>query len=173
MDKDGILACLVLVKILSQKGSHGALLSHLRSIFRELGLFGSYGRSRRFPGSGATSPVHQMKLHMSELRTRGPELPPGWVLDGFEDFSQGAEQRPPCLGEQDLLRYRLVQPAASSFEPRRAELLIRPSGTEPKLKAYVHLQSDYDEEMSLRGQVERLGSHVDTLVGGFLQSRLS
>jgi phosphomannomutase len=54
-------------------------------------------------------------------------------VTGVVDYRTGSEERPPWLGEQALIQLDV----GSS-----GRILVRPSGTEPKLKIYTDLRED-------------------------------
>jgi phosphomannomutase len=53
-----------------------------------------------------------------------------WRVEAVTDYRVGAESRPPWLGAQALVQVDLGE---------AGRLLVRPSGTEPKLKIYADL----------------------------------
>jgi phosphomannomutase len=57
----------------------------------------------------------------------------GHQVIAVTDYRTAAEQRPLWLGEQDLIELELAGVGRA---------LVRPSGTEPKLKVYLDLRGD-------------------------------
>lgn len=151
MDKDGIASLTTLVRLVMAEGGGLALARRLLGLYRELGLWGSYGHSRRYAGENASL---LMEARMKSLRNEG--LP---VLDGFElteriDFLNGADSRPWYRGRENLLCFDLTRKHGSGTVDRM-RILLRPSGTEPKLKAYVHLRSKLLRDEDYPNLVER------------------
>jgi phosphomannomutase len=72
--------------------------------------------------------VVAIRRMMDRLTAAPPEALAGLRCSGTVDYRKGAEQRPRWLGQASLFEL--------SFESS-VRLLIRPSGTEPKLKLYV------------------------------------
>jgi phosphomannomutase len=67
---------------------------------------------------------------LDRLRATPPERLGGHRVTGIADYSVGAEERPRWLAATDLLVMTLGGGGRA---------LVRPSGTEPKLKIYVDL----------------------------------
>ena len=67
---------------------------------------------------------------MARLREQPPVSLAGLRVDSADDLEQGSADLPPTDG----LRYRLSGAGVDS-----ARVVVRPSGTEPKLKCYVEV----------------------------------
>ncbi len=143
LDKDGLLALLVCVRLLLQAGGGAALAGRLLEIYREVGLWGSFGQSRRFEGPGA---LDRMVTQMDRLRETPDRRIGGMVVARSIDYREQAEHRPWYLGAQDLVRFDLEAEGEMPGAITHGRVFIRPSGTEPKLKAYVHLHSEFADE---------------------------
>ena len=111
----------------------------------------------------------QMAGLMQRLRCHGPALNAAWSIAHYEDFMLNADRRPSYLGEQDLLSFDLVRREQGQPGPRTARILVRPSGTEPKLKLYVHLQTEWDDTLGYQLQLRRLQGHVAELGQAFFK----
>ena len=102
---------------------------------------------------------------MAAAVERLAEEPPGMVGDlpvvSMVDYRVGTETRPPWLGRQDLVELSLGE---------QGRILVRPSGTEPKLKIYVDLRETLRDEPET--QRVALGDRA-TLLGRALESSLS
>jgi len=70
---------------------------------------------------------------MQLLSERTPETLGGLTVTGVTDYRSGAEDRPRYLAATPLVELSLGDAGRA---------LIRPSGTEPKLKIYVDLRGD-------------------------------
>lgn len=138
MDKDGISALTTVARLLSSCGGGAALAGRLLELYREFGLWGSFGHSRRFVGHDAAL---EMKLLLERLRAQPLSELVGMRVTAVTDYACGAESRPWYLGAQDLLQLDLSATDVQAGEPTHSRVLIRPSGTEPKVKVYVHLRS--------------------------------
>lgn len=143
LDKDGVLALLVAARLLVQKGGGDGLANHLLGLYREIGLWGSYSKSRRFEGPGGNE---RMMTQMDRLRESPDRRIGGMIVTRRIDYREQAEQRAWYLGAQDLVRFDLEADSELPGEVTHGRVLIRPSGTEPKLKAYVHLHSHFSDK---------------------------
>ncbi len=138
MDKDGISALTTVARLVSACGGGDTLADRLLGLYRELGLWGSYGHSRRFVGNSAAT---EMACLLAQLRKKQLSELVGMNVTAVTDFACGADTRPWYLGEQDLIQFDLTAAHPESGQPTHGRVFVRPSGTEPKLKAYVHLRS--------------------------------
>ncbi|WP_241992051.1 phospho-sugar mutase [Cryobacterium lyxosi] len=118
-DKDGISAAVALLSLVSDLKSEGTTLAgYLDSFSEKFGHFASGQISVR------VSELSTIALVMTRLR----ESPPTHVgrirVDEIDDFRWGLGDLPPS----DVLRIRLTD---------GSRVMMRPSGTEPKLKVYI------------------------------------
>jgi phosphomannomutase len=123
-DKDGITAALLVAELAaSLKRSGRTLTDLLDEIALEHGLHATDQLSVR---------VAQLSLiaqAMARLRQQPPSELAGLRVVSAEDLSEGSELLPPTDG----LRYQL----AGDGRVASARVIVRPSGTEPKLKCYL------------------------------------
>ncbi|MFI2208837.1 phospho-sugar mutase [Streptomyces sp. NPDC020141] len=122
-DKDGITAALLVAELASVLKEEGRTLTDLLDdLAVEHGLHATDQLSVRVEDLGVIADA------MKALRTRPPESLAGLAVTGAEDLSRGSEALPPTDG----LRYYLDG-------EYRARVIVRPSGTEPKLKCYLEV----------------------------------
>ena len=127
-DKDGISAALVFADMAAHEKSEGrTVLDRLADLYREVGVWGSAQHSVRFEGPGG---MDQIAPALDAVAAEPPTELLGTPVTGLVDYRQGAELRPRYLGATPLLELQLGE---------SGRCLIRPSGTEPKLKIYVDL----------------------------------
>jgi phosphomannomutase len=120
-DKDGISALLLVVELAARLKSEGRTLSdRLDDIALAHGLHATDQLSVRFTDLGRIAET------MDRLRARPPSTLGGLAVEHVEDLSGGSADLPPTDG----LRYRLAD---------RARVVVRPSGTEPKVKCYLEV----------------------------------
>ncbi|MDX2544064.1 phospho-sugar mutase [Streptomyces sp. WI04-05B] len=119
-DKDGITAALVMTELASELKAEGrTLLDLLDDIAVEHGLHATDQLSVRVEDLSVIANA------MSRLRERPPTHLAGLAITRAEDLTKGTETLPPTDG----LRYTLDG----------ARVIVRPSGTEPKLKCYLEV----------------------------------
>ncbi|MGW1092000.1 phospho-sugar mutase [Streptomyces sp. NPDC002596] len=119
-DKDGITAALLVAELASVLKEQGCtLLDLLDDIAVEHGLHATDQLSVRVEDLSVIADA------MRRLREAPPTALAGLAVTSAEDLSEGTEQLPPTDG----LRYHL----------EGARVIVRPSGTEPKLKCYLEV----------------------------------
>jgi phosphomannomutase len=120
-DKDGISAALMVCEIAATVKAQGRTLRDvLDDIAREHGLHATDQLSVRFTDLAA------IPATMQRLRESPPESFGGLAVERVDDLSQGTADLPPTDG----LRYVLAD---------HARVIVRPSGTEPKVKCYLEV----------------------------------
>ncbi|MFJ9662735.1 phospho-sugar mutase [Streptomyces griseoflavus] len=119
-DKDGITAALLLTELASDLKADGrTLLDLLDDLAVEHGLHATDQLSVRVQDLGVIASA------MRRLRDQPPTELAGLRISTAEDLTRGTEKLPPTDG----LRYTLDG----------ARVVVRPSGTEPKLKCYLEV----------------------------------
>jgi phosphomannomutase len=120
-DKDGISAAVLILELAATLRRDGrTLVDALDDIAREYGLHATDQLSVRVDDLGQIGGV------MQRLRSAPPSNLGGRAVEQLEDLSEGAGGLPPTDG----LRYRLAGDG---------RVIVRPSGTEPKLKCYLEV----------------------------------
>ncbi|MFF2327793.1 MULTISPECIES: phospho-sugar mutase [unclassified Streptomyces] len=119
-DKDGITAALLVAELASVLKERGrTLLDLLDDLAVDHGLHATDQLSVRVEDLSVIADA------MRRLREHPPTALAGLAVTSAEDLSRGTAQLPPTDG----LRYHL----------RGARVIVRPSGTEPKLKCYLEV----------------------------------
>ncbi len=122
-DKDGISAAVDLLSLASELKARGATLAdHLDELAARFGAFASSQISLRF------TDLSEIPRLMNRLREHPPTQIGGSPVAAIDDFERGIDGFPPG----DILRIWLAD---------GSRIVIRPSGTEPKLKAYIDASS--------------------------------
>ena len=136
-DKDGLSAALVVAEVASELFTHGQTLDDaLDRIYAEHGVHVSGQVSKWFDGDDA---MQQMTALMDDLRRNPPAAVGDARVVATRDLI-GGDGLPPS----DVLIYALDG----------GRLIVRPSGTEPKVKAYVEAVAPTRSEA--HGRLEQL-----------------
>ncbi|MEV6945272.1 phospho-sugar mutase [Streptomyces sp. NPDC051172] len=119
-DKDGITAALLITELASELKEEGRTLTDLLDdLAVEHGLHATDQLSVR------VADLSVIARAMQQLREQPPTELAGLAITRAEDLTRGTEKLPPTDG----LRYTLDG----------ARVIVRPSGTEPKLKCYLEV----------------------------------
>jgi phosphomannomutase len=144
-DKDGISAALIVALLAATlKAAGSSLVGRLDDIARSYGLYATEQVSVR------VTDVAQINAAVAHLRANPPSDLGGLPVTSIDDLSAGAGGLPPTDG----LRFQL-DGAVLGFGPGR--VVVRPSGTEPKLKSYLELVVDVSgsvEDARVRARVQ-------------------
>ncbi|HSX11703.1 MAG TPA: phospho-sugar mutase, partial [Chlamydiales bacterium] len=124
-DKDAISAsCLIAEVAALAKKQNLTLVDRLHQIYKKYGLHRESLTNLAFPDSKAG--MEQMVALMERLRKNPPTHIGDQKITAFEDFLHGRDDLP----SSDVLRFWLAD---------GSKLVIRPSGTEPKVKIYAEV----------------------------------
>jgi phosphomannomutase len=124
-DKDGVSACVIFAELVAWDRARGkTVLEHLDDIYRRVGLFVTEQVSLTKPGSEGLA---EIRAAMTRFRGKPPKDIAGMAIDQIVDLSKGEGGLPPS----DVLVFKLGG-------GRR--IIMRPSGTEPKLKSYYEVR---------------------------------
>ncbi|WP_193612109.1 phospho-sugar mutase [Nocardioides lijunqiniae] len=153
-DKDGISALLLLCEIAAHAKAAGRSLTDvLEDIALEHGLHATDQVSAR------VEDLTEIGAAMTRLRTTPPTTLGGLAVLGVDDLAQGSAALPPTEG----LRYTLAE---------GARVIVRPSGTEPKIKCYLEVVVPVDPadgaeaaRISAAGRLDALGNDIRAAAG--------
>ena len=146
-DKDGVSAGLMALEIAySLAAEKRTLWDYLATIEESVGGFASSQITIKLGDQGNNTPLAE------QLRSTQPGAFGTRAITQVDDFLQGVGKFP----REDILRYYLDD---------GSRVIIRPSGTEPKLKIYLDTQGDTrrEAETSLTDLESALRSLVDDL----------
>jgi phosphomannomutase len=122
-DKDGISAALDILTLAADLKAEGrTLVDHANDFADRFGAFSSSQISLRF------TDLPEIPRLMNRLRSAPPSEISGAAVDRIDDFEHGFGEFPPG----DILRIWMAD---------GARIVVRPSGTEPKLKVYIDASS--------------------------------
>lgn len=122
-DKDGITAALLVAELASELKEQGRTLSDLLD-----DLAVTHGLHATDQLSVRVEDLSVIANAMRRLREQPPAALAGLTVTSAEDLTKGTDKLPPTDG----LRYYLD----GAF---KARVIVRPSGTEPKLKCYLEV----------------------------------
>jgi len=129
-DKDGISSAVAFADLVRSLAAQGLTVDdRWRQLSQRDGLWVSHQLSITRPGVEGKA---EIDAAMGYLTDSLPEDLAGHSVERVTDFRHGADQRPAWLTTHDLVVFDL--------EDGRA--MIRPSGTEPKVKVYVDLRGN-------------------------------
>lgn len=144
-DKDGISAAVVLADIAAIEAESGrTLVDRLSDLWQEHGIWVSSQESIVMPGEEGQSKI---LAAVDRIAANPPEMVNGHPVTALTDYRRGAESRPSWLGAQHLIEIELGD---------SGRVLVRPSGTEPKLKIYADLRAASGDPGTVHVERDRL-----------------
>ena len=145
-DKDGVDAVLMICEMYARYRALGITLPEkLEELYREYGYCLSTVYSFAFPGA---SGMEQMAERMAAFRREPPAAWGGERAEKTLDYAEGLDGLPPA----DVIKAFTAS----------ASVVIRPSGTEPKLKAYITVTaSDQD---AARAREQRIAAEIKAMI---------
>jgi phosphomannomutase len=144
-DKDGISAAVRVVELAALLKAEGrTLLDRLDEIALEHGVHATDQLSVR------VTDLSEIGAAMERLRATPPTTLAGAAVTSAEDLSNGTETLPPTDG----LRYHLAG---------GARVIVRPSGTEPKLKCYLEVVVPVEDDSALEAARARAAEQLAAL----------
>lgn len=134
-DKDAIVAVEMAVEMASHYATQGKdLYEAMEDLYKRYGYYLNGTVNASFPGAAGAD---KMASIMNGLRSDSPKEIGGYKVIGMTDYNIGAEM-PRVSGLQKEAAQTL--PSANVIEFRLEQgnkVIFRPSGTEPKVKAYL------------------------------------
>lgn len=157
-DKDAVYGAMAICDMASYYKSQGkTLIDVIDAIYRKYGYYVNTVASFEFDGLAGMA---QMKALMQQLRAERPALLCGVAVTNFSDYltSQSIDCTTGTVTEIHLPKSNVL----SFTRADGANVIIRPSGTEPKIKVYVASVADS------RAESERVGAALLAEVRGML-----
>lgn len=158
-DKDGISAAVVFTDLVADLRDSGqTIMDRLHDLWRAHGLWVSGQTSVAASGPDG---VASLRSAVERLGDDPPSEVGGFLVTAITDYREGGADRREWLGEQALIELNLGE---------QGRLLVRPSGTEPKLKIYVDLREDpaHDldaQHLDLKARTVELGESLVSSLG--------
>ena len=132
-DKDAVTASLLLTEMAAWYHAQGmTLFDALRSLYEKYGWYGEKTHNLVMPGLDG---LEKMAALMQSLREQPPVEIDGVTVAQYKDYSDGTVRdaatgavTPMPLSGSNVLRFELTD---------GSHIVVRPSGTEPKIKVYI------------------------------------
>jgi phosphoglucomutase/phosphomannomutase len=165
-DKDSGAACLLLAELALDEKRHGrTILDRLHLIARQFGYFRNELINIVMTGVEGKELMARM---LDRLRSEPPDEIAGLPVTAFEDLRDPEGRLGPIKGATDAAgRNVLVFTLGDA-----AKVVLRPSGTEPKAKAYIETCTPPlragQNEVSWNAQCREADDNVRRLADGFL-----
>ena len=145
-DKDAVSAVMMLAEACAYfKGKGKGMYAVLQEIYARYGYYQTELKSISLPGKDG---MEKMQLILENIRKNPLKEIDGEALT-FNDFSQGLYGLP----KSDVLR----------FMSENYRLIIRPSGTEPKMKIYIQVKNSNKAE--LPEMIDKAVKLIESLIG--------
>ena len=156
-DKDAVTASLLLTEMAAWYASQGmTLFDALQALYKKYGYYGEKTHNLVMPGLDG---LEKMAALMKSLRNEPPAEIAGVAVTSRRDYQDGSEidcasgeRRAIELSGSNVLRFALADGTA---------ILVRPSGTEPKIKVYILTQGKDEAERDER--LAKYSAWVETL----------
>jgi phosphoglucomutase/phosphomannomutase len=134
-DKDAAAACLLFAELALDQKRHGkTMVDVLDAIARQFGYFRNELINIVMPGLEGKQNMARM---LDRMRSDPPRSIGGMLVTGFEDLRDPNGRMGPIKGATDAAGRNVLVFELSDA----AKVVLRPSGTEPKAKAYIEVSS--------------------------------
>ena len=146
-DKDGVGASLLICEMAAYYKEQGlSLADRLEELYQTYGYCLDTQHCRHFEGPHG---ARQMREIMGKLR-EGVDYLGGKKITGFEDYKNGLHNLP----KSDVVRFLLED---------NCSVVVRPSGTEPKIKVYVSVRGEN------QGEAKEIEEKITSDIEGFFE----
>ena len=144
-DKDAVGASVLAAEMVCRHYAEGrTVYQALQEIYREYGIFRESVLNIKITG---IDPMGLMGETMAEVREKAIDTIGGMKVTAIRDYSTGivkhsdGSESETGLPNSNMLYYELEGGSA---------VIIRPSGTEPKIKAYILIRAESDEDATTK-----------------------
>lgn len=143
-DKDGISACLIISQMAAMYKEQGIdLVDVLGSLYQKFGYYKNGQVSVEYPGVEGQD---KMKEVLDGLRNNPPKTYAGLKITSVKDYMQDTKMY--VLGDNENAPDELL-PKSDVLEflaEGGSKIIVRPSGTEPKIKVYCFSYADSESK---------------------------
>ncbi len=147
-DKDGVSAVMLFCELAAfAKSQSSTVLERLDALYRKHGVFSTAQESLVLPGADGAAKI---QAYLKKFRVNPPAEIGGFKVERSYDLLHGAMDLPPS----NVLVY---------FLEGNRRVIMRPSGTEPKLKCYYEVCEPVDSDEPVAGAVTRAQSALTML----------
>lgn len=155
-DKDSISATVTICDMAAKCKKKGKdLIDALTALYEEFGYYKNSTTSYSFPGADGSE---KMKNIMASLRGNAPTEIDGKKVVQFIDYKE--ETKMSILNSRDGEEQILPRVNVLQFDLEdEAKVIIRPSGTEPKIKAYTFVKGSSTDDANKK--LEELNAAVN------------
>ena len=158
-DKDAVTAALILTEMAAWYADQGmTLYDALMALYEKYGYYGEKTMNLVMPGLDGLKKMAQL---MADLRAKPPVEIAGVAVKEQKDYKDGSVVCVECgekstmeLSGSNVLRYEMVDGTS---------LIVRPSGTEPKVKVYILTSAESKEACDEK--VAKYSAWAETLKG--------
>lgn len=129
-DKDGVNGSLLICEMFAHYKAKGlSLVDVLNALYEKYGYFKEALQSITFEGASGAKKMTEL---MDSLRKNPPSEIAGFKVEGVKDYGAGVGDLP----RSNVLEFNMENDV---------NVLVRPSGTEPKIKMYYLVKGDSEE----------------------------
>ena len=158
-DKDAITAALVLTEMAAWYADQGmTLYDAMQALYKKYGFYGEKTMNLVMPGLDGLRKMAQL---MADLREHPPVEISGVAVKEQKDYKDGSVVCVACgkkttmeLSGSNVLRYEMADGTS---------LIVRPSGTEPKVKVYILTYAESEAERD--ANIAKYAAWAETLKG--------
>lgn len=152
-DKDGISAALLFCELTGWLKAHKRTVAdYEREIAGDIGVFASQQKSFTLKGADG---LERMKQVMATLRANPPQQVGEDKVQAFRDYAHGGDLPPTDMVKLDF---------------DRAQVIVRPSGTEPKLKLYAEVSETFASGADYDATVARANARCAALASALAKT---
>jgi phosphomannomutase len=159
LDKDGLSALLAFVLMAGELAKSGMTVwDQLERLYRRHGVFlTSQCSIELVPGAASVGDL---------LREQAPAVIAGYRVVAIDDLSRGLRQR--IDGDNEALELPLSDVLIYRLE-KNARVIVRPSGTEPKVKCYYEVREEVSAEEDFSRALARAELALQSLSHRYLE----
>ena len=158
-DKDAVTAAVAMTEMAAWYASQGmTLYDALQKLYAKYGFYAEKTMNLVMPGLDGLKKMAQL---MSDLRSNPPAEIQGVAVKQYKDYKDGSVRDAETgamstmeLSGSNVLRYEMADATS---------LIVRPSGTEPKVKVYILTSGDSKEDADAK--VAKYAAWAESLKG--------